>query len=98
MGRALTIFFGLLAFGLLVWVCLGHREGIQKEIADNARAALVADGHGFARASADGQTVVLQGTANTAEQRDAAGRTAAASTTKLHYWPKCRLPDQRPSP
>ena len=78
MGRALTIFFGLLAFGLLVWVCLGHREGIQKEIADNARAALVADGHGFARASADGQTVVLQGTANTAEQRDAAGRTAAA--------------------
>jgi len=78
MGRALTIFFGLLAFGLLVWVCLGHREGIQTEIADNARAALVADGHGFARASADGQTVVLHGTADTAEQRDAAGRTAAA--------------------
>jgi len=78
MGRALTIFFGLLAFALLIWVCLGHREGIQREIADNAKAALLADGHEFARASAVGQTVVLSGTAATAAQRAAAEVTAAA--------------------
>ncbi len=78
MGRALTIFFGLLAFGLLIWVCLGHREGIQREIADNTKAALVADGHDFARVSAEGQTVVLRGTATTAAQKEAAEVTAAA--------------------
>lgn len=78
MGRALTIFFGLLAFALLIWVCLGHREGIQREIADNTKAALLADGHDFARASAAGQTVVLRGTAATAAQKEAAEVTAAA--------------------
>lgn len=72
MGRALTIFFGLLAFGLLVFFCLGHREGIQETVADNARSALVGGGFGFARAAADGQTVILTGTAESAEQRDAA--------------------------
>ncbi len=78
MGRALTIFFGLLAFGLLVYVCLGHQGEIQREIADNARSALVTRGHEFAQVSAAGQTIVLRGTAESPAQRLAAEQTVLA--------------------
>ena len=78
MGRALTIFFGLLAFGLLVYICLGHQGEIQREIADNARVALVTRGHEFAQVSAAGQTIVLRGTAESPAQRLAAEQTVLA--------------------
>ena len=78
MGRALTIFFGLLAFGLLVYVCLGHQGEIQREIADNARSALVTRGHEFAQVSAAGQTIVLRGTAESPAQRLGAEQTVLA--------------------
>jgi len=104
MGRALTIFFGLLLFGVLVWVCLGHREGIQREIADNAKGALLVDGHDFARASADGQTVILTGTTATAAQKLAAEQSVAAVPGVIEVKNKIALltdvpppgPDSRP--
>ena len=98
MGRALTIFFGLLAFGLLVWVCLGHQDVIQREIADNARAALAADGHEFVRASAVGQTVVLSGTAESASQRTAAESSVAAVPGVRHIDNKIALLADVPPP
>lgn len=77
MSRALTIFFGLLALGILAYVCIGqHRPEIQAEVAANTRGELVANGYPFARVSADGQHVTLTGTAPSDESRIAAGRAA----------------------
>jgi len=77
MSRALTIFFGLLALGVLAYICLGHhRPEIQSEVAANTRAKLTAGDFGFARVSADGQHVTLTGTAPSEEARIAAGKAA----------------------
>jgi|GEM_PF-2379130 len=76
MGRALTIFFGLLAFGLLCFWCFSHSDHIQSEVAANANGALGSAGLGFAKASADGQHIVLTGTAESEAARQAAGRAA----------------------
>lgn len=77
MSRALTIFFGLLALGVLAYVCIGqHREDIQREVAEHAKAKLIARNIDFARVSADGQHITLTGTAPNEAARSAA--TAAA--------------------
>lgn len=79
MSRALTIFFALLALGVLAYVCIQHhRQEIQDEVAANAAAELSAGGFGFARVVADGQHITLTGTAPSGQARDAAGRAALA--------------------
>ncbi len=80
MNRALTIFFGLLALGVLGYVCIGqHREQIQTAVATNASAGLASAGLEFASVSADGQQITLRGTAPSAQARDAAGQVALAA-------------------
>jgi len=76
MSRALTIFFGLLALGVVAYICLGHRPEIQSEVAANARAELAAGDFAFARVSADGQHLTLTGTAPSDDARAAAGQAA----------------------
>ncbi len=79
MSRALTIFFGLLALGVVAYICLGHRPEIQSEVAANARAELAAGDFGFARVTADGQHLTLTGTAPSDSARTAAGQAALSA-------------------
>ena len=73
MGRALTILFGLLAFGLLVAHCLTTlRNEVAPLIAQNADAALAVGGFETVAAAADGQHITLTGTVDSQVAKDAA--------------------------
>lgn len=77
MSRALIVFLGLIALGLLCLFCIrGHAPSIQTDLIARTGGALAAAGLPWASANADGRELVLQGVAPSAELRKRAGDVA----------------------